>query len=221
MTVGSSWHGSWVWSRPGLIIFRRFIMKWFLRSFSSLPLNHSRRAVVSYKRKSVHKVLVNRLFKLAKACPGKNVVRWTDSPAMTIDMEHKATKTNKQSSSRLQILWDLYWFMTSSMDIPLLTVVTLCGMWDNSASLFSSVHQTNSFSPNTKPRSKSTCLIKWYIQSIIQLDVSHNMRFQTIWYVLPAKAQTSLHISTVWSELLLVLFVWFDSLRPINNLSVI
>ena len=35
-------------------------------SFSSLPLNHSRRVVVSYKRKYVHKVLVNCLFKLAQ-----------------------------------------------------------------------------------------------------------------------------------------------------------
>ena len=41
-------------------------MKKFLLSFSSLPLNHSRKFVVSYKRKYVHKVLVNCLFKLAK-----------------------------------------------------------------------------------------------------------------------------------------------------------
>ena len=44
----------------------------FLLSFSSLPLNHSRRVVVSYKRKYVHKVLVNCLFKLAQE---KSVVR--------------------------------------------------------------------------------------------------------------------------------------------------
>ena len=37
-----------------------------LRSFFSLPLNYSRRAVVSYKRKYVHEVLVNCLFKLAQ-----------------------------------------------------------------------------------------------------------------------------------------------------------
>ena len=37
-----------------------------LRSFSSLPLNHSRRVVVSYKRKYVHEVLVNCLYKLAQ-----------------------------------------------------------------------------------------------------------------------------------------------------------
>ena len=41
-------------------------MKYFLRSFSSLPLNHSRRIVVSYKQKYVHEVLVNCLFKLAQ-----------------------------------------------------------------------------------------------------------------------------------------------------------
>ena len=34
--------------------------------FSSLPLIHSRRVVVSYKRKYVHKLLVNRLLKPAQ-----------------------------------------------------------------------------------------------------------------------------------------------------------
>ena len=37
-----------------------------LRSFSSLPLIHSRRVVVSNKRKYVHELLVNRLFKPAQ-----------------------------------------------------------------------------------------------------------------------------------------------------------
>ena len=40
-------------------------MKSFLRSFA-LPLNHSRMVVVSFKRKYVHEVLVNCLFKLAQ-----------------------------------------------------------------------------------------------------------------------------------------------------------
>ena len=40
--------------------------EYFLWSFSSLPLNHSRRVVVRYKRKYVHEVLVNCLFKLAQ-----------------------------------------------------------------------------------------------------------------------------------------------------------
>ena len=50
----------------GPILSWRLIMKWFLRSFSSLPLIHSRRVVVSYKRKYVHELLVNRLFKPAQ-----------------------------------------------------------------------------------------------------------------------------------------------------------
>ena len=71
-------------------------MKLFLRSFSSLPLIHSRRVVVSYKRKYVHELLVNRLFKPAQ----ENV--WlgeTDRPAMTIavDLGRKATKQTKSN----------------------------------------------------------------------------------------------------------------------------
>ena len=76
-------------------------MKLFLRSFPSLPLNHSWRVVVSYKRKDVHEVLVN--CSLVQACSGKSVVRWTDRPAMTIavDLGRKATKqTNKVSRRR-------------------------------------------------------------------------------------------------------------------------
>ena len=70
------------------------IIKYFLRSFSSLPLNHSWRVVVSYKRKYVHELLVICLFKLAQE---KSVVRWTDRPAMTIavDLGRKATKQTK------------------------------------------------------------------------------------------------------------------------------
>ena len=37
-----------------------------VRGLSSLPQIHSRRVVVSYKRKYVHKLLVNRLFKPAQ-----------------------------------------------------------------------------------------------------------------------------------------------------------
>ena len=45
---------------------------------------HSRRAVVSYWPKYVHKVLVNCLGGLSQ--PGKSVVRFTDRPDMTIDV---------------------------------------------------------------------------------------------------------------------------------------
>ena len=63
-------------------------MKLFLRSCSSLLLIHSRKVAVSYKRKYVHELLVNCLFKPAH-----------DRPTMTIavDSGRKATKqTNKQ-----------------------------------------------------------------------------------------------------------------------------
>ena len=51
--------GSWIRFRPDPILSWRLIMKSYLRSFSSLPLNHSRRAVASCKSKYVHAVLVN------------------------------------------------------------------------------------------------------------------------------------------------------------------
>ena len=50
----------------------------------------SRRAVVSYWRKYVHKVLVNRLEGLS--LPRKSVVRLTDRPDMTLDV-YRGRKT--------------------------------------------------------------------------------------------------------------------------------
>ena len=55
-----------------------------------LPSAYSRRVAVSYKRKYVHKALVNHLVKLAQK---KIVVGWTDRPNMTIavdwDIKHQ------------------------------------------------------------------------------------------------------------------------------------
>ena len=45
-----------------------------------------------------------------------------------------------------------------------------------------------------------------------ELIMSRGMRFPTTWYVRPAKAQTSLLIRTVWSEPLLVAWVFYDCL---------
>ena len=71
-------------------------MKLFLRSFSSLPLNHTRRVVVSYKRKYVHEVLVNRLFKLAQ----EKV--WLGELTVHPDLGRKPTiQTNKQTGTFL------------------------------------------------------------------------------------------------------------------------
>ena len=40
--------------------------------------------------------------------------------------------------------------------------------------------------------------------------MSHDMRFPTMWYVRQAKAQTSLRIPTVWSEPLLVAWIFLS-----------
>ena len=61
-----------------------------------LPSADSRRVVVSYKRKYVHKVLVNELVKLVEE---KSVVRGTDRLNMTIavgwEVKHQSKQTNK------------------------------------------------------------------------------------------------------------------------------
>ena len=41
--------------------------------------------------------------------------------------------------------------------------------------------------------------------------MSRDTRFLSMWYVRQAKAQISLHISTVWSELLLVAWIFYES----------
>ena len=40
--------------------------------------------------------------------------------------------------------------------------------------------------------------------------MSRDMRFPTMWYLRPAKAQTSLHIHPVWSEPLLVAWIFYE-----------
>ena len=57
------------------------------------PSSFSRRAVVSYWRKYVHEVLVNRLGGLS--LPRKSVVRLTDRPDMTLDV-YRGRKTTTQ-----------------------------------------------------------------------------------------------------------------------------
>ena len=57
------------------------------------PSAFSRRAVVSYWRKYVHEVLINRLGGLS--LPRKSVVRLTDRPDMTLDV-YRGRKTTIQ-----------------------------------------------------------------------------------------------------------------------------
>ena len=63
------------------------------------PSAFSRRAVVSYWRKYVHEVLVNRLGGLG--LPRKSVVRLTDRPDMTLDVYRGRKTTMQQCIHRL------------------------------------------------------------------------------------------------------------------------
>ena len=67
------------------------------------PSAFSRRAAVSYWRKYVHKVLVNRLGGLS--LPRKNVVRLTDRPDMTLDV-YRGRKTTMQQQQQLDFMDD-------------------------------------------------------------------------------------------------------------------
>ena len=64
----------------------------------SVPIG--RRAVVSYWRKYVHEVLVNRLGGLS--LPRKSVVRLTDRPDMTLDV-YRGRKTTMQQQQQQPI----------------------------------------------------------------------------------------------------------------------
>ena len=73
-------------SIPGLATYFRFSFR-------------SRRAVVSYWRKYVHEVLVNRLGGLS--LPRKSVVRLTDRPDMTLDV-YRGRKTTMQQMQQVE-----------------------------------------------------------------------------------------------------------------------
>ena len=64
----------------------------------------SRRAVVSYWRKYVHEVLVNRLGGLS--LPRKSVVRLTDRPDMTLDV-YRGRKTTIQHTIQYNFVTNL------------------------------------------------------------------------------------------------------------------
>ena len=66
------------------------------------PSAFSRRAVVSYWRKYVHEVLVNRLGGLS--LPRKSVVRLTDRPDMTLDVYRGRKTTMQQQQQSFPIL---------------------------------------------------------------------------------------------------------------------
>ena len=76
--------------------------KWVLS-----PSAFSRRAVVSYWRKYVHEVLVNRLGGLS--LPRKSVIRLTDRPDMTLDV-YRGRKTTIQQQLNGYTFNHFVWF---------------------------------------------------------------------------------------------------------------
>ena len=70
-----------------------------------LPTTDSRRVFVSYKRKYVHKVLVNSLVKLAKE---KSVVRLTDRPDMTIAVDWDVKNQTKTKEINMKLTFVLF-----------------------------------------------------------------------------------------------------------------
>ena len=71
-----------------------------LATYFVSPSAFSRRAVVSYWRKYVHEVLVNRLGGLS--LPRKSVVRLTDRPDMTLDV-YRGRKTTIQQQKYIEL----------------------------------------------------------------------------------------------------------------------
>ena len=67
------------------------------------PTADSKGAVVSYWRKYVHEVLVNRLGGLS--VPRKSVVRLTDRPDMTLDVYRGRKTTTQQQQQLLPCQW--------------------------------------------------------------------------------------------------------------------
>ena len=96
------------------------------------PSAFSRRAVVSYWRKYVHEVLVNRLGGLS--LPRKSVVRLTDRPDMTLDV-YRGRKTTKQQQQQCSFYRRTSILVTtvrcSRERIYKLLMFTLCGHLPN------------------------------------------------------------------------------------------
>ena len=85
-----------------------------------IPSALLRRAVVSYWRKYVHEVLVNRLGGLS--LPRKIVVRLTDRPDMTLD-DYRGRKTTMQQHQQLLLHCNVY----TRIDQPLQRWTILSG----------------------------------------------------------------------------------------------
>ena len=92
----------------------------------------SDRAVVSYWRKYVQEVLVNRLGGLS--LPRKNVVRLTDRPDMTLDVYRGRKTTMQQLTSDQKLYRKLNYIFVCfrSLYLVLMTLITFWMKWRTS-----------------------------------------------------------------------------------------
>ena len=150
----------------------------------------------------MHELLVNRLFKLAQE---KNVVSWADCPAMTIAVDLGRKATNKQwieLCDKQFITWSFYYcphYQPSTIINPGAKVLQLkigSRVDNQNCILLSCINSWDGQFKNGLKRIK------------YKVELSHDMRFPTMWYVWPAKAQTSMRIRAVWSEPLLVAWIF-------------
>ena len=75
-----------------------------------------------------------------------------------------------------------------------------------------SANQTHLYT--TEPPHKKSLIHPALLWTLINKNL---LRFPTMWYMWPAKAQTSLCICAVWSEPLLVIWIFYDSLRLLTE----
>ena len=85
-----------------------------LATFFLSPSAFSRRAVVSYWRKYVQEVLVNRLGGLS--LPRKSVVRLTDRPDMTLDV-YRGCKTTMQHDRNIETCLSLVYAIVNEISV--------------------------------------------------------------------------------------------------------
>ena len=89
-----------------------------------VPSAFSRRAVVSYWRKYVHEVLVNRLGGLS--LPRKSVVRLTDRPGMTLDV-YRGRKTTIQPAIMVKVSSAYEWMDKIVFYVPFNSILVILG----------------------------------------------------------------------------------------------
>ena len=127
------------------------------------------------------------------------LLEWEEGRWMTIEIisQSISTKVWYQARIKLMKVWDR-------------ARIKLVKVWDRARIKLVKVWnraRIKLLTPGSAIRHISDCSTLPGIPAWLQM--SRDMRFPTMWYVRPAKAQTSLRIRTVWSEPLLVACIFY------------